>query len=87
MKDLHYLLNHVFLPPKLPQQNDSDQEQDIVLCQQIYSATREFTGFLSQHQRQKWSVLRRMLKMLVQTSCSSDNDLLIRNILQLGDGG
>jgi hypothetical protein len=87
MKDLQYLLNHVFLPPKLPQEDDSDQERDIVLCQQIYSAALEFTGFLSQHQQQKWSVVSRMLEMLLHTTCSLDKGPLITNILQLADGG
>jgi hypothetical protein len=87
LKDLEYLLNHVFLPPKLPQEDDSDKERDIVLCQQMYRATREFERFLPQHQRQKWSVVTRMLEMLLQTTQFLNNDLLVNNILQLGDGG
>ena len=87
MKDLEYLLNNVFMPPKLPQEDDSHKERDIVLCEQTYRATREFTRFLPQHQQQKWSVVTRMLEMLVQTTQFLDDDFLVKNILQLGDGG
>ena len=81
--DLLYILNHVFLPPKLPQ---NDVDGDVILCSFAYKASHEFARFISQSQQKKWSIVSQMLKTL-RTSEVLDKDALINNILGLKEGG
>jgi hypothetical protein len=37
-KDLEYVIRHVFLPPKLPQQDDSASRNDLLLTQLVKNA-------------------------------------------------
>ncbi|KAL0572352.1 hypothetical protein V5O48_009608, partial [Marasmius crinis-equi] len=37
-KDLEYLINHIFLPPKLPQSDDSSPTNDYKLCLEVLEA-------------------------------------------------
>ena len=76
-----------FYPPKLPQEDDTDADRDVALCRFIHQASREFTDFLSQPQQQQWSIVRKMLKTLLKTTQVLDKDVLVKNILCLGDGG
>ncbi|KAF8901480.1 hypothetical protein CPB84DRAFT_1815184 [Gymnopilus junonius] len=85
--DLLYMLHHVFLPPKLPQQDDSDVERDIALCDLTHRTSLEFQRFLSDLQQQQWSSVSRMLQMLLQTTRNLDQGILEKNILDLGEGG
>jgi len=87
LEELLYILNHVFLPPKLPQEDDTKTGCDIALCYLVHQASREFAGFLSQHQQQRWSVVRKMLKTLLETTQALDKDELAQSILSLEDGG
>jgi hypothetical protein len=87
LKELLYMLNHVFLPPKLPQEDDTETDCDIALCCLVYQASREFTSFLSQPQQRQWSIVIEMLKTLLKTTQALDKDALAENILCLEDGG
>jgi hypothetical protein len=40
--DLEYLSQHIFLPPKLPQENDWDSMRDAALTTEAYSALKSF---------------------------------------------
>ena len=86
-KDILYTLNHVFLPPKLPQEDDAKASRDVALCRFVYNASCKFTNFLSQLQQQQWSIVSQMLKTLLETTQVLDKDVLVKNILCLGDGG
>ncbi|KAF8956266.1 hypothetical protein BDZ97DRAFT_1925658 [Flammula alnicola] len=86
LEDLLYMLNHVFLTPKLPQEGDTKARRDIALCGFAYNASREFARFLSQSQQQQWSIVSQMLKTLLETTRGLDKDVLVKDILRLGDG-
>ena len=87
LEDILYTLNHVFLPPKLPQEDDTRADRDVALCRFVYYASQEFTDFLSQTQQQQWSIVHQMLKTLLETTQVLDKDVLVKNILRLGNGG
>jgi hypothetical protein len=89
LEDLLYVLNHVFLPPKLPQKddNDTDTDRDVVLCHLVSSASREFATFLPQPQQKKWSIVTEMLKNLLESTGLLDIDVLVTKIAHLEDGG
>ena len=82
------MLNHVFLPPKLPQEDDNDDsvDRDIMLCRFVYDASLQFANFLSEDQQLQWSIVSEMLKKL-KTTRLLEKDILIDNILCLVDGG
>ena len=87
LKDIRYILNHVFLPPKLPQEDDYDADHDVALCRFAHNVSLEFNTRLSQSPQRKWRTVMQMLKNLLESTRLLDNDVLVRNILHLGDGG
>ena len=89
LEDILYVVNHVFLPPKLPQKDDKDTntDRDIVLCRLVSSASREFATFLPQPQQKRWSIVTEMLKNLLDSTGPLDKDVLVTKISHLGDGG
>lgn len=85
--DLEYLLNHVFLPPKLPQEDDADAERDAVLCRLVYNCSSNFCTYLSQHQQENWSTVINMLEALDKITGAFDKGVVAKEISNLNDGG
>ena len=46
-KVISYLFNHVFLPGKLPQQDDYNPKYEIVLLDEVIEALRQFENHVS----------------------------------------
>jgi hypothetical protein len=42
LMELHYLINHVFLPPQLPQKTDAAPEKDVALTKEVLNALQGF---------------------------------------------
>ena len=63
---LSYIITHVFLPPKLPQEDDSDFENDSSLVDECCAALRSFQAHLEQ-EHGKWTnpilMVSRMLEL------------------------
>lgn len=53
---LNYIINHVFLPPKLPQSDDSSHDMSSILMERFIGAMKEFQSFLPQEDSARWSV-------------------------------
>jgi hypothetical protein len=87
LEDILYVLNHVFLPPQLPQEDDSDRNRDIVLSHLVYNASIDFVNFLLEDQRQKWSIVTQMLRIFLETTQRFHKERLVKNILQMKDAG
>ena len=67
-EDLYYILNNVFLPPKLPQSNDNETRNnlgDVALCKLAYEAADSFLEHLPSQQRARWATVVKMLGSLV----------------------
>ena len=84
LNTLLYILNHVFLPPKLPREDDSGPNNDTSLCRFVCEAARKFTP---QIQQNRWSVVRQMLEMLFCNTKVRNKDMIVKDILGLKDGG
>ena len=75
---MDYIVNHVFLPPKLPQQDDSDDANEHALCLIIYQAAQDYTRVLSAEQQTRWAPI---LKMLERIDVSHESSLLSKDII------
>lgn len=89
LETLHYILNHVFLPPKLPQEDDNVQPNlgDIILCQLAYDAAVQFPQYLLGNQHKQWAVVTKMLKNLLDTTQAFEKEEIALKIENLGDTG
>lgn len=90
LEDILYALNHVFLPPKLPQEEDHEPDREVALCRFAYDASQEFLRVLPlQDQQRKWLTVVQMLKNLLESTSTQvlDRDVLIADILHLENGG
>ena len=71
--NLEYIITHVFLPPKLPQEDDSDPKKDLALTEQFRVALRSFQARLPGRERRRWVAPILMLsKMLGLRDTSGD---------------
>ncbi|KAG0694113.1 hypothetical protein DFH29DRAFT_1035335, partial [Suillus ampliporus] len=61
---LEYIVNHVFLPLKLPQGSDYSLENDLALCQAVVDAALAFSDQLSSDKQLLWKNSLKMLRNL-----------------------
>lgn len=83
---LKYMVNHVFLPPKLPLQDDANLKFDADLCAELIGAATEFAKYLQGFAKQKWAPIIQMLKN-VQDTIEMTGDSLSRTISSMDVGG
>ncbi|KAF8859302.1 hypothetical protein BDZ45DRAFT_689400 [Acephala macrosclerotiorum] len=62
---LEYIVNHVFLPPKLPQLNDTTPEVEVGLTKLFHDTLNSFIGLLPEANQHDWITLPPMLGILL----------------------
>ena len=66
-KDLNYIINHVFFPPKLPQKDDNDATKASSLVEELLAALESFQVDIPEQERLGWipciNVVRNMLQI------------------------
>ncbi|TVY37088.1 hypothetical protein LSUB1_G005891 [Lachnellula subtilissima] len=62
---LEYIINHVFLPPKLPQLNDTTVEVEVALTKLLHETLNSFIGLLPEDDQDKLITLPPMLSILL----------------------
>ncbi|XMA11506.1 hypothetical protein WAI453_004297 [Rhynchosporium graminicola] len=77
--DLEYIITHVFLPPKLPQKDDSNPDRDLALTEILKAALDSFQAQLPARERPRWVGLASMLSKMVELRDLS-GDLLSEKI-------
>lgn len=90
MAELEYAMNHVFLPPKLPQEHDSGPQAslgDIALCRFAYEAAVEFPQHLAAYHQTHWAVVIKMLENLLDTTRFFGKEYHVSKIVKLRVGG
>lgn len=65
-KDLNYIINHVFLPPKLPQKDDSNDTKSAALIGQVLAALRSFQAYVPEHERPEWIGCTKMVGSMLE---------------------
>ncbi|KAK0198062.1 hypothetical protein F5146DRAFT_1018044 [Armillaria mellea] len=87
---LTYIVNHVFMPPALPQADDHDITHDAALCHAVLDCARGYRSHLLNdvHKLRNWDVIIKMLQSFEQTLNDSLNSTKIYNQLssmEIGD--
>ncbi|CAG8973653.1 hypothetical protein HYALB_00002219 [Hymenoscyphus albidus] len=77
-QSLPYIINHVFLPPKLPQKDDNDFEQDSALVQECEAALTSFQTYLPAEERWRWAGCAKMLRKILEIRCPRGDMILER---------
>lgn len=89
-KNLQAILEHVFMPLRLPQKDagdDANNEQDVVLCDLILSAAQKYTSFLDEEQQLLWIPVIEMLRHLQKFTTFRDKEKVIAALASMGCGG
>lgn len=75
---LQYSINHIFLPPKLPQEDDANIAEDLTLTKEYQAALESFAHLFPQD-NSKWASY---AKMLSTTLDSRDmcGDMIFENV-------
>lgn len=63
---LPYIINHVFLPPKLLQEDDSGADKDSSLLVECEAALKSFQAHLPSHECPRWAACTRMLRNMLE---------------------
>ncbi|KAJ7636920.1 hypothetical protein FB45DRAFT_1056179 [Roridomyces roridus] len=83
---LHYLINHIFLPPELPQKDDASLEANSTLCACILEAGASFSNTLaSTEERQGWATVMKMLERLDCDQPSTERLAHLMGNMSMGD--
>lgn len=65
---LMYLINHVFLPPKVPQKDDGDLATDRQLLKGCSAALKSYQNHdISSEERTKWATCSHMVDNMLET--------------------
>lgn len=79
---IHYMIRHVFLPPKLPQKDDEDVEKDTCLIKALLAALISFRDKhdISEQQEERfvdWSACIKMLDNMLELrkQCGKEGEL------------
>ena len=65
-KDLNYIINHVFLPPKLPQKDDSNTAKGSSLLEEVLTALKSFQAHIPEQERSEWIPCIKMVRKMLQ---------------------
>ena len=82
---LGYLIDHVFLPPKLPQEDDECPKNSEALINVCLTTLSEFTHCLPAEERGEWEPLLEMLQYMLAVRDEHGN-LVRENLVDIVDG-
>ena len=64
---LEYISNHVFFPPKLPQEDDYQVTHEKALCESVIASALEYRVHAPASDRDRWGKIKKMLENLRNT--------------------
>ena len=79
--NLLYVIHHVFLPPDLPQADDSNPLNDVALINVLLAALRAFEAICPSQERGKWKACVKMLEAMLAMK-DQLGDLVAEKLLQ-----
>ena len=69
---LHLVIDHIFMPPKLPQEDPGEEVEqgvNVVLCNNLIQAAQDFLPVVSTSERPLWM---HMIKMMELARCAAE---------------
>jgi len=63
---LPYIIDHVFFPPKLPQEDDHDFEKDLAMIRECEASLRSFQAHIPLQEHWRWEACAKMLSKMVE---------------------
>jgi hypothetical protein len=84
MHQLLYTINHIFLPPQLPQKDDHDPDNDRALCAVLLQSAKIYRASLPVHQEIRWNPMVKMLQSLFKFH---DSDALSKDPVKIAMRG
>ncbi|KAG8928196.1 hypothetical protein FRC02_007250 [Tulasnella sp. 418] len=81
-KSLLFIVNHVFMPPKLPQEDDLDEHNERDLCGNVCGAAREFGDAIPPDEAHHWNPLSKFLKQFssAHRALTLSENIIIRSL-------
>ena len=79
-RNLNYIVNHVFLPPQLPQKDDHDASKDAALIEKFVEALSLFKAYIPDHEFPEWSSCIKMANSMLELRAHS-GDLVPENVV------
>lgn len=64
---VQYIVNHVFLPPKLPQKDDQDCDNEVALCNLVRKYAQDHQRLLPTERQSRWDPILNMLENFEQS--------------------
>lgn len=88
-EELRYIVNHVVLPPELPQEDDSSVSYDDVLLRLVHITAVSFASQLSADDARLWEPIKKMLAQWIEIAQngSIDDTTLDQALKHIGVGG
>ena len=65
-EELNYIVNHVFLPLRLPQKDDSNVRKDALLTEEVLAALRLLQAHIPTQERSEWIPCIKMVGNMLQ---------------------
>ena len=82
--DLRSVVEHVFLPPKLPQEAQSDDAEhgtNVALCRILNDAAAAFRQYLSPSQELVWARMEKMIEYILRAASSPLAEVNLAGVL------
>lgn len=85
---LQYLVNHVFMPPKVPQEDDYNAKNDGELCGTVLKCAEDYVRHLPAEKHFLWNRVARILRRLRDLHASNFNSQTLKSLLsEMVSGG
>lgn len=89
-ESLKYIINHVFLPPKLPQKDDRDDAKDEALAKQLLVSLQSLQQCIPEQTRSEWRPCIQMLDSMLKLRDDSGGlvaEEMIGSLQKMNDKG
>jgi len=87
----HSVIEHVFMPPKLPQEapdEDTEQEVNVALCDNLVEAAQDFIQNVPPSQSPLWTCMIKMIQMARRASTASFKEADLQRVFsEMAIGG
>ena len=64
--NLHYFINHVFLPPKLPQKDDNEASKSAGLILELLAVLKSFQNLSKESKNSEWTPVVEMAETMLR---------------------